>query len=249
MKRCGEPLLAGRSAVVIGAAGGIGRAITHAFLAEGATVTMADRAFGADSESPEVPGAWQAPIDVTDRHSVRAVMAGVHSRTGAVDILVNSAGFIHEAPLEEITGELWELNFAINLTGVFNACQAVVPIMRRRGGGRIINIASQVGQMGGERFAPYAAAKAGVIGLTKSLGRELAGENILVNAIAPGPVDTPFVRDLDPQTLARKAESLPLRRAGIPAEVAPSAVLLASDPGGNLYVGQTLGPNSGDVML
>ena len=73
--------------------------------------------------------------------------------------------------------------------------------------------------------------------------------NILVNAIAPGPVDTPFVRDLDPQTLARKAASLPLGRSGIPSEVAPSAVLLASDPGGNLYVGQTLGPNSGDVML
>ncbi|AQA06112.1 3-oxoacyl-ACP reductase [Mycobacterium sp. MS1601] len=242
-------MLAGRSAVVIGGAGGIGRAIAHAFIAEGAAVTMADRAYGADGESPEVPGAWRAPIDVTDRHSVRAVLAGVESRTGAVDILVNSAGFIHEAPLDEISATLWELNLAINLTGVFNACQAVVPVMRRRGGGRIINIASQVGQMGGERFAPYAAAKAGVIGLTKSLGRELARENILVNAIAPGPVDTSFVRDLDPQTLAGKAAGLPLGRSGIPDEVAPSAVLLASDPGGNLYVGQTLGPNSGDVML
>lgn len=249
MKSDREPLLAGRSAVVIGGAGGIGRAIAHAFIAEGAAVTMADRAYGADGESPEVPGAWRAPIDVTDRHSVRAVLAGVESRTGAVDILVNSAGFIHEAPLDEISATLWELNLAINLAGVFNACQAVVPVMRRRGGGRIINIASQVGQMGGERFAPYAAAKAGVIGLTKSLGRELARENILVNAIAPGPVDTSFVRDLDPQTLARKAAGLPLGRSGIPAEVAPSAVLLASDPGGNLYVGQTLGPNSGDVML
>ncbi|WP_236950235.1 SDR family NAD(P)-dependent oxidoreductase [Mycobacterium sp. MS1601] len=249
MKSDREPLLAGRSAVVIGGAGGIGRAIAHAFIAEGAAVTMADRAYGADGESPEVPGAWRAPIDVTDRHSVRAVLAGVESRTGAVDILVNSAGFIHEAPLDEISATLWELNLAINLTGVFNACQAVVPVMRRRGGGRIINIASQVGQMGGERFAPYAAAKAGVIGLTKSLGRELARENILVNAIAPGPVDTSFVRDLDPQTLAGKAAGLPLGRSGIPDEVAPSAVLLASDPGGNLYVGQTLGPNSGDVML
>lgn len=246
----GEPLLAGRSAVVIGAAGGIGRAITRAFLAEGATVTMADRAFDADGESPEIPGAtWQAPIDVTDPQSVREVLTEVESRTGAVDILVNSAGFINEAPIEEITGDLWELNLAINLTGVFTACQAVVPIMRRHGGGRIINIASQVGQIGGARFAPYAAAKAGVIGLTKSLGRELAQDNILVNAIAPGPVDTSFVRELDPATLRAKAASLPLGRSGVPAEVAPSAVLLASDPGGNLYVGQTLGPNSGDVML
>lgn len=244
-----EPVLGGRSALIVGAAGGIGQAIAAAFAEEGALVTLGDVSYRAARESSLVQGAYEIPVDVTDTDSLRTAVADVERRTGALHVLVNCAGVIDESPVDQVDAQMWERSLAINLTGVFTACQCALPVMRRAGGGRIINIASQVGQIGGARFAPYAAAKAGVIGLTKSLARELAPENILVNAIAPGPIDTGFVRELDARTLAEKAAQLPLGRSGAPVEVAPSAVLLASDPGGNLYVGQTLGPNSGDVML
>jgi 3-oxoacyl-[acyl-carrier protein] reductase len=120
--------------------------------------------------------------------------------------------------------------------------------MLERRWGRIINIASQLGIKGGHGLAHYAAAKAGVIGLTKSLALEVSARGVLVNAIAPGPIDTPMVEGITEDWKAAKRAELPLGRFGRPEEVAPTAVLLASDPGGNLYVGQTLGPNSGDVM-
>jgi 3-oxoacyl-[acyl-carrier protein] reductase len=120
--------------------------------------------------------------------------------------------------------------------------------MIRGGGGRVINIASQLGIKGGRGLAHYSAAKAGVIGLTKALALEVADRGVLVNAIAPGPIDTPMVAGISAEWKTAKRAELPLGRFGVPSEVAPTAVLLASDPGGNLYVGQTLGPNSGDVM-
>lgn len=109
-------------------------------------------------------------------------------------------------------------------------------------------LASQLGIKGGVGLAHYSAAKAGVIGFTKAVALEVAADNVLVNAIAPGPIDTPMVEGITEDWKAAKRAELPLGRFGVPEEVAPSAVLLASDPGGNLYVGQTLGPNSGDVM-
>jgi 3-oxoacyl-[acyl-carrier protein] reductase len=119
--------------------------------------------------------------------------------------------------------------------------------MRAARYGRIINIASQLALKGGPGLAHYCAAKAGVIGFTKSLAREVAADGITVNCIAPGPIDTPLTGSSAETTEATRL-ALPLARIGLPAEVAPSAVLLASEPGGNLYTGQTLGPNSGDVM-
>ncbi len=144
--------------------------------------------------------------------------------------------------------DMWRRTIDIDLTGMFLMCRAAVPAMVAAGEGRIVNIASQLGIKGGVGLAHYAAAKAGTIALTKSLALEVSQHNVLVNAIAPGPIETSLVDGITEDWKVAKRAELPLGRFGLPREVAPTAVLLASDPGGNLYVGQTLGPNSGDVM-
>lgn len=228
--------LENRTALVVGGGSGIGRAIAEAFEREGARVAVADRA--------------NAPVavDVTDEDSVRAAVGEVTRELGRIDVLVNSAGVLTEAPLVEMDAATWAETIAVDLTGVFLCCRHVVPGMVARGFGRVINIASQLGIKGGRSLSHYAAAKAGVIGLTKSLALEVAEHGVLVNAIAPGPIETPMVAGITDDWKAAKRAELPLGRFGTPDEVAPTAVLLASDPGGNLFVGQTLGPNSGDVM-
>lgn len=250
----GVGVLAGRRAMVVGGAGAIGQAIVHGLVHEGASVTVADKNV---ARAHEVAGAASqlgatslaVEIDVLSETSVASAFESAADQMGGIDVLVNSAGVIFEAPTEEVSTSDWHRVIDLNLTGVFLCCRAVLPYMRQHGGGRIINIASQVGQRGGARLSHYSAAKAGVIGLTKALAREFAPEAILVNAVAPGPIDTSFSSTLSAETLASTAKALPLGRPGSPAEVAPSVVLLASSPGGDLYVGQTLGPNSGDVML
>jgi 3-oxoacyl-[acyl-carrier protein] reductase len=247
MTRAG--LLPDRVALVVGGAGGIGAAIGAAFCAEGATVVLADRdAETARQAAAEISAAGGVALDVAVQASVDAAVAEVLSAHGRIDVLVNSAGILTESPLAEMSLEQWQETIDVDLTGTFLACRAVVPHMVARGGGRIINIASQLGIKGGRGLTHYSAAKAGVIGLTKALALELAEHGVLVNAIAPGPVHTAMVEGITEDWKRAKQAELPLGRFGVPAEVAPTAVLLASDPGGNLYVGQTLGPNSGDVM-
>jgi 3-oxoacyl-[acyl-carrier protein] reductase len=247
MTRAG--LLPDRVALVVGGAGGIGAAIGAAFCAEGATVVLADRdAETARQAAAEIGAAGGVALDVAVQASVDAAVAEVLSAHGRIDVLVNSAGILTESPLAEMSLEQWQETIDVDLTGTFLACRAVVPHMVARGGGRIINIASQLGIKGGRGLTHYSAAKAGVIGLTKALALELAEHGVLVNAIAPGPVHTAMVEGITEDWKRAKQAELPLGRFGVPAEVAPTAVLLASDPGGNLYVGQTLGPNSGDVM-
>jgi len=241
--------LDGRTALVTGGASGIGRAIAQAYVREGARVVIADRDAPRAADAAAGTGAaGHAALDVTDPAAVEAVSAAVARDHGGIDILVNAAGILTEAPLTEMDPRLWSETLAVDLTGVFLCCRYVVPGMVERGWGRVINIASQLGIKGGRSLSHYAAAKAGVIGLTKSLALEVAERGVLVNAIAPGPVDTPMVAGITAEWKAAKQAELPLGRFGRPEEVAPTAVLLASDPGGNLYVGQTLGPNSGDVM-
>jgi len=143
---------------------------------------------------------------------------------------------------------LFDEMITVDLRSVFLCCRAALPSMQRNGFGRIINIASQLGQKGGVGLAHYSAAKAGVIGFTRALAREAGPDGITVNCIAPGPIQTPLAQDLSAKWIDTLTAGLPLGRFGVPGEVAPTAVLLASDPGGNLYTGQTLGPNSGDVM-
>jgi 3-oxoacyl-[acyl-carrier protein] reductase len=224
--------------VVTGGSSGIGKAIAEAFLANGDRVAVLDRAEG--------DGAIR--VDVSDEASVRAAFAEARDRLGGIDVLVNSAGLLTESPLEDMSLAMWNETLTVDLTGVFLCCREVVGEMRQRKWGRIINIASQLAIKGGVGLTHYSAAKAGVVGLSKALALETAADNVLVNCIAPGPIETPLVEGISESWKAAKRAELPLGRFGTPAEVAPAALLLASDPGGNLFVGQTLGPNSGDVM-
>jgi 3-oxoacyl-[acyl-carrier protein] reductase len=228
----------GRRVVVTGGSSGIGKAIAEAFLANGDRVAVLDRA-GED-------GAIR--VDVADEASVRAAFAEAREALGGIDVLVNSAGLLTESPLEDMSLDMWNETLTVDLTGVFLCCREVVREMRQRKWGRIINIASQLAIKGGVGLTHYSAAKAGVVGLSKALALETAADNVLVNCIAPGPIETPLVEGISESWKAAKRAELPLGRFGTPAEVAPAALLLASDPGGNLFVGQTLGPNSGDVM-
>lgn len=232
-----------RRALIVGGNGGIGREIADLFARSGAEVVVADRLPAADGTHPSVE------IDVTNEVSVRrAVNEAREILGGDIDILVNSAGILSQCFAESMSHEEWRRTIDVDLTGVFLVSREVVGPMTAQGWGRIINIASQLGIKGSPMMTHYAAAKAGVIGFTKSLALEVSPRGVLVNAIAPGPIDTDMTSDLDPDWRRNKMAELPIGRFGTPAEVAPTALLLASEPGGNLYTGQTLGPNSGDVM-
>ena len=228
----------GRAVIVTGGGSGIGAAIAGTFAANGDRVVVMD----------QKPAPGTIPVDVADEASVTQAFAEARRQIGPIDVLCNSAGLLTESPLEDMSLAMWTETITVDLTGIFLCCREVVPDMRRAGWGRIINISSQLGIKGGVGLSHYSAAKAGVIGLTKSLALEVAPDNVLVNCIAPGPIETPLVDGISESWKAKKRQELPLGRFGVPAEVAPTALLLASDPGGNLFVGQTLGPNSGDVM-
>jgi 3-oxoacyl-[acyl-carrier protein] reductase len=247
-------LLAGRSAVVTGAARGIGAAIAVAFAAEGARLCLVDRAEGdglretADRCSGLGSEVTTVRADVSLEQDVAAAVEHALERFGSVAVLVNNAAILTNCRVAQMPAAMFDETIAVDLRSVFLCCRAVLPSMTAAGYGRIINIASQLALKGGPGLAHYSAAKAGVIGFTRALAREVADDGITVNCIAPGPIDTALAGDLAPEQVEATRLSLPLRRIGVPEEVAPTAVLLASEPGGNLYTGQTLGPNSGDVM-
>ncbi|MBW4716403.1 SDR family NAD(P)-dependent oxidoreductase [Saccharothrix obliqua] len=245
--------LAGRRCLITGAASGIGAAIAVAYAREGAIVALADRdEAGLARTRAALPGGGgqhtHHVLDLTDPAEVTATVDAVIESHGGVDVLVNCAGILDETPLVEMDLATWQRMIDVDLTSVFLLCRAVVPHMLAAGGGRVVNVASQLAQKGGAGLTHYCAAKAGVIGFTKALAREVSDRGVLVNAIAPGPISTPLIDGLSEQWRRDKEAELPLGRFGLAEEVAPTAVLLASDPGGNLYTGQTLGPNSGDVM-
>jgi 3-oxoacyl-[acyl-carrier protein] reductase len=240
--------LTGTTALVTGGASGIGLAIVETFVAAGARVVAADLDADGLADLAERLGVRTIVLDVTDEDGVEAAVALVDEESGGIQVLVNAAGVLTQAPLEELTTADWARVMAIDLTGVFLVMRAVGRRMLRDGHGRIINLASQLAIKGGSEVAHYAAAKAGVIALTKSAAIEWSGRGVLVNAIAPGPIVSPMTDRMTAQWRTDKAAELPIGRFGVPAEVAPTALLLASSPAGDLYTGQTLGPNSGDVM-
>lgn len=233
--------LEGRVAIVTGGARGIGRAIVDAFQAEGAAVVVADRdpVDGASAESVR--------MDVRHEADHARLVDHVLGRHGRIDIMVNNAGIATAETVERMPLELWQEMLDVDLTGVFLGCRAVLPAMRARQYGRIINVASQLGLRGAPTLAHYAAAKAGVLGLTKSLAREVAEDGITVNAICPGPTDTEILRGISHDVLEGIRREVPLKRFARSDEIAPVAVLLASEDGG-YFTGSTLNVSGGHVM-
>jgi 3-oxoacyl-[acyl-carrier protein] reductase len=187
-------------------------------------------------------------FDATDEQQVAGTVAEAAAALGRIDVLVTSHGILTQSPLVQMPLAQWRETLDVDLASVFLLNRAVLPGMLAAGDGRIINVASQLGIKGGASLAHYAAAKAGVIAMSKSLALEVSSQGVLVNAIAPGPIETPLLDGIEEDWKVAKRAELPLGRFGTVDEVAPTAVLLASNPGGNLFVGQVLGPNSGDVM-
>jgi NAD(P)-dependent dehydrogenase (short-subunit alcohol dehydrogenase family) len=223
--------LAGRTAIVTGAATGIGQAIAIRLADAGATIAVVDlNLLGAQQVAAALPnGSFAIEADVALADSVGRGVDQVMRETGQIDILVNNAGIAGRAAfICEQTDEDWQRNIAINLTGVFNFCRAVVPHMRSRSYGRIVNVASIAGKEGNPRMIPYSAAKAGVIGLTKALGKELATEGICVNAISPAVIQTQILDQLTSEQVAYMTDRIPMRRAGRPEEIAHVVHFLAS---------------------
>ena len=223
--------LSGQTAIVTGGATGIGEAIARRLAGAGAAIAVVDL----DLESARQTAAsldhasFAIQADVSQASDVQKAVDAVLESTGRIDILVNNAGIAGTAaPIWEQTDEDWQRNIAINLTGVFNFCRAVVPHMRSRRYGRIVNIASIAGKEGNPRMVPYSATKAGVIGLTKSLGKELATDGICVNAVSPAVVQTRILDQLTAEQVAYMADKIPMRRTGQPSEIAAVVHFLAS---------------------
>jgi len=200
---------------VTGAESGIGAACVARLRREGIETVSFDLSAAADFQ-----------LDVSDGPAINAAVAEV----GPVDIVINSAGVIGpNKPLWEITDDEWQTTFSVNVDGVFNLCRAVVPAMREKGWGRIVNIASIAGKEGNPNLAAYSASKGAVIALTKALGKELATSGVLVNAIAPAVIETPMNANNTPEVLAYMLSRIPMGRIGQADEVAALVAWLVSD--------------------
>jgi 3-oxoacyl-[acyl-carrier protein] reductase len=245
--------LAGRVALVTGGASGIGRAAALALAAEGAALGVVDRnlpgaeAVVADARALGVPAA-AAAADVGDEASVGAAFAAITAALGEPDILFNNAGMDTTSLLADMPVAMWDEMMRVNLRSIFLCTRLVLPAMQRRRWGRIINTASQLGHKGAPLMVHYCAAKAGVIGFTRALAYEVARDGITVNAICPGPIETPLLAGLPEDWKRQKQSELAIGRFGRVDEVAPTVVLLASDAG-SYYVGATMNMNGGDYMI
>jgi 3-oxoacyl-[acyl-carrier protein] reductase len=224
--------LDGRTALVTGAARGIGFAIAERLLADGARVAMLDRD-GALLERAAArlgTGARALVADVTRTADVDAAVKAAHDWHGRLDVVVNNAGITGRSfPTWELTDEDWHQVIAVDLTSVFLVCRAAVTLMRPRRRGRIVNIASIAGKEGNPTLVAFSTAKAGVIGLTKALAKEVATQGILVNAVAPAVIGTDMLQQMEKSTVDMLIAKIPMGRVGRPDEVAALVAWLASD--------------------
>jgi 3-oxoacyl-[acyl-carrier protein] reductase len=224
--------LQGRTAIVTGAARGIGLAIVERFVHEGARVVLLDRDGPAVQAAAKRLGdpAVAVVADVTKTGDVEQAVRETHERFGRLDVVVNNAGITGRSyPIWELTDEDWQEVLAVDLTSVFLMCRAAVRVMLVQGSGRIVNIASIAGKEGNPTLVPYSTAKAGVIGLTKALAREVATRGIVVNAVAPAVIETGLLEQMTQSTVDLLISKIPMGRVGKPEEVAALVAWLASD--------------------
>ena len=221
-----------KTALVTGAARGIGLAIATRLAADGLRVAMLDQDRAAvEAAAPGLgAGALALAADVTRAAEVDAAIARIEREWGRLDVLVNNAGITGRSfPIWELTDEDWQRVIDVDLTSVFLCCRAAVKVMLRQGGGRIVNIASIAGKEGNPTLVPYSTAKAGVIGLTKALAKEVATRGILVNAVAPAVIGTELLKQMETSTVELLISKIPMGRVGTPEEVAALVAWLASD--------------------
>lgn len=245
--------LDGKVALITGASRGLGRGIALAFAAEGAAVGVnfqASTAAAKEVASAIERGGGRAALlgaDVTDPDHVQGMVGRLVEAFGRVDILVNNAGLLNRAPIQEMSVETWDRMIAVHLRGMFLCTRFAVPHMLRQGGGAIINMTGTFGIKGGEFFTHLSAAKAGMIGFTRALAREVGPHKIRVNAICPAMIRTELIEHLPQKALDDLVQTYPLRRIGEVEDVVKCALFLASSDA-DFITGQTLAPAGGDVM-
>ena len=228
-------LLSGKTALITGAARGIGKAIAKCFAAEGADIAITDLAYdevAQETEKELLAAGVKAKAyasNAADFENAQAIVQQVAEDFGHIDILVNNAGITRDGLLMRMTEAQWDMVINVNLKSVFCMTKAVQPLMLRQRGGSIINISSVVGVSGNAGQANYAASKAGIIGFTKSVAKEIGSRNIRCNAIAPGFILTGMTASLPEEKLKQWTDQIPLRRGGTPEDVAKAALFLASD--------------------
>jgi 3-oxoacyl-[acyl-carrier protein] reductase len=243
--------LSGKVAIVTGASRGIGRGIAEALAARGAQVIAGARGDNAAATVDAIRQAGgkadAASIDVTDTATIEAMVEGTLARHGRVDVLVNNAGITRDQLMLRLKREDWDAVIATNLTAAYTCAQAVLKPMIKQRGGRIVSISSVVGQMGNAGQVNYAASKAGLIGLSMALAREVASRNITVNVVAPGMIETDMTRAVAEKAQGEWESLIPLKRLGTPRDIAAAVCFLASDEAAYI-TGQVLAVNGGMYM-
>ena len=245
--------MADRVALVTGASRGIGAATAERLARDGfdVAVNYASRKDGAVRTVGAIDAVGRKAIavraDVSQVLEVRRMVAETVAGLGRLDVLVNNAGVYERALFDDTRPEDWDRRIATNLSSCFYAAKAAVPEMRKVGGGRIISVTSQLAYRGTTHGADYVAAKAGIVGLTKALALELAKDRILVNAVAPGSIETDILAGDTPEDRARRVRTIPLGRVGAPEEIAAAVAFLAS-PDAAYITGQVLHVNGGSLL-